>query len=297
MPEKFTDRKTPKVMFANCGHGSHRRLEDSAKFNFLSAGQGKFEKQDPFYFSNQIRNLIIGDILAVYRNKIGFVGVARVISEPMTISKAYLDGQKVSNAMFSRLSNMFNNSDDPGFAECLVEIKWLTKVHLSEKLGSGFCYGGDTPRNVTCELSLEKYQCLEKEKSLGVSFSTLLKDIKNSIIIDEDEELTFPEGKEIFRLHKSKERNKELVKKAKDFYFQKDSKLSCQVCGFSFVDNYGEIGKGFIEAHHLFPISQLEEATETKIEDLAFVCSNCHRMLHRQRPWLNLEALKALKAP
>lgn len=114
------------------------------------------------------------------------------------------------------------------------------------------------------------------------------------IIAEEDDELAFPEGKEIFRLHKSKERNVELIKAIKQKHLQKDSKLCCQVCNFSFIDKYGELGEGFIEAYHLFPISQLTDETETKISDLALVCSNCHRMLHRRRPWLTLDELKQL---
>lgn len=113
-------------------------------------------------------------------------------------------------------------------------------------------------------------------------------------IAEEDEELAFPEGKEVFRLHKSKERNRELIRAAKQTRLQTDKRLCCQVCGFSFADKYGELGDGFIEAHHLFPISQLTEETETKIDDLALVCSNCHRMLHRRRPWLTLDELETI---
>jgi len=116
-------------------------------------------------------------------------------------------------------------------------------------------------------------------------------------VAEEDDELSFPEGKEIYRLHKSKERNRELIKAAKEHHLKNDSKLCCQVCEFSFVDTYGEIGHGFIEAHHIFPISQLTEQTATKIEDLALVCSNCHRMLHRRRPWLTIDNLKAIRQP
>jgi len=116
-------------------------------------------------------------------------------------------------------------------------------------------------------------------------------------VAEEDEEISFPEGKEIYRLHKSKERNRELIKAAKEHHLKNDGKLCCQVCGFSFVDTYGEIGHGFIEAHHIFPISQLTEETATKIEDLALVCSNCHRMLHRRRPWLTIDNLKAIRQP
>ena len=34
---------------------------------------------------------------------------------------------------------------------------------------------------------------------------------------------------------------------------------------------------------------------ETKIEEIAIVCSNCHRMLHRKRPWLKIDELKNIR--
>lgn len=58
----------------------------------------------------------------------------------------------------------------------------------------------------------------------------------------------------------------------------------CMICGFDFEEVYGELGKGFIEVHHIKPISELEG--EVKVDpgtDLICVCSNCHRMLHRYR--------------
>ncbi|MBM2815052.1 MAG: HNHc protein [Ignavibacteria bacterium] len=116
------------------------------------------------------------------------------------------------------------------------------------------------------------------------------KDSKQDIVEDDDE-LAFPEGKEIYNLHKSKERNRELVCKVKDRSLKTNANLPCQICGFSFYDKYGELGKGFIEAHHLFPISQLTNETETKFSDMVLVCSNCHRMLHRKRPWISIDEL------
>ena len=90
MPIKFISRQTPQVMFANCGHENTRLLQDCVRLSFISAGQGKAAGVKAYYFSNQIRNLIIGDILAVYRNEVGYVGIARVISKPMPITNAYL---------------------------------------------------------------------------------------------------------------------------------------------------------------------------------------------------------------
>lgn len=55
----------------------------------------------------------------------------------------------------------------------------------------------------------------------------------------------------------------------------------CQVCGFSFEEVYGPIGKNYIEVHHLIALSERKEETVTRVEDVAVVCANCHRMLHR----------------
>jgi len=115
-------------------------------------------------------------------------------------------------------------------------------------------------------------------------------------IADEDYgyESDFPEGKEIERKHKLRERNQAVIKSAKDSFKEKNGKLYCQVCTFDFNDRYGEIGNNFIEAHHTVPISELKGEVKTKVEDIALVCSNCHRMLHRKRPWLKMPELKKL---
>ena len=64
------------------------------------------------------------------------------------------------------------------------------------------------------------------------------------------------------------------------------------MCGFDFVKTYGEIGNNFIEAHHIKPISKMKDGDKTKIEDIVMVCSNCHSMMHRNKPWLTVEQLK-----
>ena len=58
----------------------------------------------------------------------------------------------------------------------------------------------------------------------------------------------------------------------------------CQVCGFDFGAVYGSHGRNFIEVHHKVPVSSLEEKTRiVPRTDMAVVCSNCHRMIHRKR--------------
>jgi 5-methylcytosine-specific restriction protein A len=69
----------------------------------------------------------------------------------------------------------------------------------------------------------------------------------------------------------------------------------CSVCNFSFAQEYGDIGKGFIQVHHLIPISEIKECYEVDpIKDLRPVCPNCHAMLHRNSNTLTIEQLKEI---
>ncbi len=61
----------------------------------------------------------------------------------------------------------------------------------------------------------------------------------------------------------------------------------CMICGFDFEKKYGELGKGYIEVHHIKPLSKLDEEVIINPEtDLICVCANCHRMLHRFKSYI-----------
>lgn len=101
--------------------------------------------------------------------------------------------------------------------------------------------------------------------------------LENSDEADEPVQ-THQEDATKFRLHKRIERNRSLAEEVK-----KQQGHACKVCGMNFLSVYGEIGKNFIEAHHLTPISAIkgQVATLDPIKDFAVLCSNCHRMIHR----------------
>lgn len=92
------------------------------------------------------------------------------------------------------------------------------------------------------------------------------------------------EGDKIIREHIKQEltrRNSNIVQLAKSLAFQKGKgRVLCESCDFDFIKVYGQLGEKFIECHHKIPISKGERITN--ITDLALVCSNCHRMLHRK---------------
>lgn len=113
--------------------------------------------------------------------------------------------------------------------------------------------------------------------------SNLFNDIPNLAAEPEDiEDYIAKEGKEItiLKLHKFRERDIKVVKQAKA-KAKREKRLFCEVCLFNFERQYPTLGIDFIECHHKQPISK-GGVRETKIDDLAIVCANCHRMLHRK---------------
>lgn len=70
----------------------------------------------------------------------------------------------------------------------------------------------------------------------------------------------------------------------------------CMACGFDFKKTYGSLGEGFIEVHHIRPLSSRDEIVVVDPEkDLVCLCSNCHRMIHHSSEGiLTLEELKEI---
>jgi predicted HNH restriction endonuclease len=111
----------------------------------------------------------------------------------------------------------------------------------------------------------------------------------------DDDESAYPEGAAAYREHRELERDAALSKRAKAKRLAETGKLDCDVCGFDFARIFGQLGEGFIEAHHVKPVSTLDGLTPTKLNDLALVCSNCHRMLHRAKPLLLPDELRSIR--
>ncbi|MGB7606441.1 MAG: EVE domain-containing protein [Lutisporaceae bacterium] len=70
----------------------------------------------------------------------------------------------------------------------------------------------------------------------------------------------------------------------------------CCACGFDFQKVYGNRGAGYVEIHHVNQLSDNDGEIEINPKtDLVPVCSNCHRIIHREREnVLSIEELKAI---
>lgn len=108
--------------------------------------------------------------------------------------------------------------------------------------------------------------------------------------LEDDEPGLAPEDLKRLREHKRIERNRKLATKVK-----KLQGYTCKACGFNFELAYGAIGRDFIEAHHLTPLSELtgDVVLLDPKQDFRVLCSNCHRMIHRSEFVAKVEEFRA----
>ena len=141
---------------------------------------------------------------------------------------------------------------------------------------------------------------IDSLEASGFDRETIRKGIKKTYedIILED---TVSEGLQSNVMRKHRERSKKLrdakIAKVKA---ENRGKVSCEACGFDFSEKYDGHGTDYIEIHHLSPVHLMDvEGTEKKmaeaLKSVVPLCSNCHRMIHRNRSHiLTIKELKAI---
>ena len=116
------------------------------------------------------------------------------------------------------------------------------------------------------------------DKDLETFVLDLLNNMPMPASTDAASQIVRTEGGEQVFISVRRERNSTLRNNALDIHG-----YDCMACGFNFEEYYGEIGKGFIEVHHVVPLANAGK-TETNPEtDLVVLCANCHRMVHRRK--------------
>ena len=192
----------------------------------------------------------------------------------------------------SRLSGQ--TGDDRYRNENVVYMKMMNYRSLDPQFSSqgkvGMLSGGALEKIIWAEYDGRKTDLAAAANDIRLAVETA-----NESEVEQLPIVTAYEGEEggvIIRLHKRYERDPRLIA-AKKRAAKAAGELTCQVCGFDFEARYGELGADFIEVHHIRPVHTLTPGSKTKLEDLATVCSNCHRMAHRRRQPLSLADIKA----
>lgn len=100
------------------------------------------------------------------------------------------------------------------------------------------------------------------------------------------------EGDEKYKIHRDRERDPRMRAVKLAAFLNEHGALFCELCHFSFELEYGRIGQGLIEVHHLVPLAEMTQQHKTTLDQLMCVCANCHMALHNGDPTANLDALR-----
>lgn len=176
-----------------------------------------------------------------------------------------LQGLKIEKRLYGVMEELFGKKHDK-YCQPEKYPLWKTK-DFEDVIKAIYYYAEYTPPNTNEDLDSVVYP-----DEIGKS-----------------EEAHFEGGKTTIFVNKY-ERNPIARKKCIDHYG-----FTCIACDFNFQKVYGDIGKDFIEVHHLIKVSDKKQVYEVNpVKDLRPVCPNCHAMLHKKDPPYTIDELKIL---
>ena len=219
------------------------------------------ESGDRFFLlmhNSEGRNKIVGSGYAI--SEISFVSLSAIELNRFSSSSAYIEVE-------------FDMLVDPSKGQFMARIEDLKlNNELTSKLTS----------ETQSEFSLENTIAERLEEIWLTNFYQVLRG-------SEDRADEFREGKQFKLLSTRYERSPAARARC-----LKEYGYGCSVCSVDFQKQYGEIGKDFIHVHHLIPLhTRKTDGESNPLTDLRPVCPNCHAMLHREKPALSIEELKA----
>lgn len=278
---------TSREWFTNLS--SHNEADE---FNFWRKDTKNFKSitmGEPFFFLVKNDKRVKGE-----RAVLGMATYIRF--EVLTAGEAWdryrnANGDEDKESFIGRMKTMFGTDAYTGQIGCIIltDFKVFDNPVYLSNINIKFANSTMSGQGIT---DTEVNAILEYGFSSVGNVLRKLNEIDRIGFTEDDE--GFPEGKVKLKQHLVRERNPLVIKLAKERFLQQHGKLFCEVCEFDFQQYYGELGHGYIEGHHTKPVSEMDDNQETKVEDIALVCANCHRMLHRKRPWLSTSELKQL---
>lgn len=104
------------------------------------------------------------------------------------------------------------------------------------------------------------------------------------------EDIMFVEGRVVSELHTRREREPKLRGRLLSSR-RVNGNLFCEMCGAPPQSTNAMLQEAHFEVHHIIPLSNTG-VRKTRLSDLALLCANCHRLLHRaiaiEKRWLTV---------
>ncbi|MFW5804793.1 MAG: LEM-3-like GIY-YIG domain-containing protein [bacterium] len=111
------------IYYVNVGEGVHRCWDDCRQYGFLSAGQDR-------KWSDPIRTLEVGDVVAAYLKGHGYVGIGIVQERAVRVNDFRIDNKPL-NQFNLKIPNIYDNCDNEK-SEFLVKVKWIKSFNSKD---------------------------------------------------------------------------------------------------------------------------------------------------------------------
>jgi len=254
-------------------------FQSNPKYYDLIKDFDDLSKMNSIWPIRQYKNKIAkGDLalLWIAGQKRGIYAISDIISEPL-MRKVNIDESWVN----------LKKTDETDYKELIVDLGYMTVLEppLLESELKTIIELSDLSimrqhNGTNFPVTESEWELLSKEiEKRKLSVYPQMKEDVDLDIDPSEEERRAKEGGFVYYYGKRYERDPKNRTAAIKYHG-----TQCSVCGFDFSQQYKQRGQGFIEIHHIKPISTFEKEVEVDPKiDLVPVCSNCHRMIHRFR--------------
>lgn len=231
-------------------------------------------------YGQQLGQLSPDDILLMYENGVGIVGVGRV--------REHWDGVTHTDSKYYTNSEMTHL--DGGAFEYRICVEWFLDLSNSQigldELRQRFGYKHNTTvtRGTIDKIVKQRIVVARMIEEILESHSFFPGEINRPAL--------YIEGSSQQISVNAYERSHAAVLQCKSVHG-----TTCVICGFDFGAVYGAEFAGFIHVHHLTPLSEISgEYVVDPIHDLRPVCPNCHAVIHHGGRLRSIEEVRKLLA-
>ncbi|MFF1696632.1 HNH endonuclease [Streptomyces sp. NPDC058257] len=209
------------------------------------------------------------------------------------------DVLELSDLLRSLPTNQDSAASDPRFRSPNSVSRKTTDIATAHPSYAGAATRGGRPtRAVVSDFLAHPAEMMATAEAirLGIGSGELHRIPPQPDEAGDDEETTAREGRLLARWALYRERDPGLRNRKIQQARRRGQAIQCAVCSFDFKRFYGAVGEDYIEVHHTLPL-HVSGPTQTKLDDLAFLCANCHRMCHksfRGESWRTPDALRAM---
>lgn len=152
------------LYYVNVGEGDHRSWDDCRKYGFISAGQNWDKWGQKMYLFE------VGDLIAAYLSKSGYVGIGRVKAKACPAHQFKFKGKLLSNVNLIQPKLLCNNKEVKD-QEHIVAVDWLA---TSDRHSAKYKTGIFTYPSVVASLEEQPKTIQFLEKEFKVDFKKLL---------------------------------------------------------------------------------------------------------------------------